>query len=116
MAADGQRLSLKAKQEFVRLNQEEQKALDEAETEVIERFARLKFVAVAAVPEEHRDAQQREYYDQWSFKFKDDGSPAPTIIVPTQAELAAIDTREIKNRSAVAGHRAGRTPGQRLRG
>ena len=112
--AEGLRLATQAKQAFARLNLEEQKALDEAESRVIEEYARKKFVEVAKVPADCRDAQQREYYDQWSFKFADDGSPAPTIVIPSQAEIARLESAELKSRSAEVANRRG--PGQRLRG
>lgn len=85
--------SIALKQAFVAKQGEEEKARDLAESQVVKEFAKLLFRLVAAEPAEVRAAAGlQDYYDEWSYAFNDDGSEAPTIIVPTVAELQAAET------------------------
>lgn len=110
---DSARELLRAKQEFARLQIAEQHAIDDAESKVIEDFTRQKFMVIAAMPEAARDQQFKDFYAEWSFKWQEDGSPAPTIMVPSQAELARLEKSDILNQSAAAADR--RSPGGRIR-
>jgi hypothetical protein len=85
--------SITLKQAFVKKQGEEEKARDLAESQVVKEFAKQLFQLVAKEPAEVRAAAGlQDYYDEWSFAFNDDGSEAPTIIVPTVAELQAAET------------------------